>query len=241
MNQTTNRRDETRRRIYGRQRGHKLTARQQALIDDLLPQKRAVPGDPRLADPSTLFSRPEAVWLEIGFGAGEHLAWQAAAHRDIGFIGVEPFVNGVAKLLTRIEEDALDNVVICDGDARDLLEALGAATIARIFVLFPDPWPKARHNKRRLMSTETVAQLARVMADGAELRFASDIGDYVDWTLRRLRASPDFEWNAERADDWRQRPADWPPTRYERKALGEGRRGTYLSFERTARASSSAS
>jgi tRNA (guanine-N7-)-methyltransferase len=147
------------------------------------------------------------VWLEIGFGAGEHLFWQAQHNPRIGLIGAEPFINGVAKLLAKIEEDSVDNVRIHCEDARDIISALPDACIGRVFILFPDPWPKLRHHKRRFMKS------------GAELRFGSDDAPLVEYTLERLMAHPAFIWLATSAQDWRTRPPDWPQTRYEAKQL----------------------
>jgi len=172
------------------------------------------------------------VWLEIGFGAGEHLAWQAEAHPDVGLIGAEPFVAGMAKLLSKIEQAKLSNIRLYTEDARDILAALPPASLGRVFILFPDPWPKTRHHKRRLIQTETLDALARVMKPGAELRLATDDRGYLVWALERLMAHPRFQWIARSAADWRARPADWPETRYEAKAVKAGRVCTYLRFLR---------
>lgn len=220
-------------RSYGRRKGHRLSARKQALIDDLLPRLRLDPSQPAV-DPAALFPQPvSAVALEIGFGAGEHLRAQAALHPDWGFIGCEVYINGVAAALSTIDREGTGNIRIHDGDAREVLDWLPEASLERIFILFPDPWPKKRHHKRRLVSPETAPQLARVLRPGGELRIASDITGYVRAALVALRGSPDFVWKAERAEDWRTRPADWPPTRYERKALEAGRACTYLRFMRS--------
>lgn len=220
-------------RTYGRRKGHGLSDRKRALVDKLLPRLRL---DTNLEAPvplSSLFSdSTRAVALEIGFGAGEHLAWQAANHGDWGFIGCEVYINGTAALLARIEEAGLDNVRIYDEDARDLLAWLPAGSLDRVFVLFPDPWPKKRHHKRRLISTETLDRLARAMRRGAELRIASDIPDYIRTSLLAARAGHAFEWLASNPRDWRNRPPGWPETRYERKARLEGRPCCYLTFMR---------
>ena len=221
--------------VHGRRKGHRLRARQAGLVENLLPQVRAGFAPGTTLDPAVCFEPgTDQVWLEIGFGAGEHLAAQAVAHHQVGIIGCEPFINGVAKLLTRIDEDGLANVRIHDGDARDLLDALADDCIDRVFILYPDPWPKTRHHKRRFINSENLAQLARVMRPGAELRFASDIAVYVRWTLDHMRRSAEFEWTAQTAADWRDPPRDWPGTRYEAKALDAGRVPTYLSFRRLA-------
>jgi tRNA (guanine-N7-)-methyltransferase len=172
------------------------------------------------------------VWLEIGFGGGEHLAAQARAHPDIGFIGCEPFVNGIAKLLAVIDREGLANIRVWDADATRLIAMLPPGSIARASLLYPDPWPKRRHRKRRFISDESLETLARVMAPGAHLRFATDIDDYAGWALARVQRSGAFAWTAERPDDWRQPWPDWPGTRYEAKAIKEGRRPAYLTFER---------
>lgn len=220
-------------RSYGRKKGHKLSPRKQGLVDALLPGLRV---DPESAPPETLtalFPEPvEAVSLEIGFGAGEHLCEQAAAHPAQGFIGAEVYINGVAAALSRIDREKLSNIRIYDGDARALLAWLPDASLARIFLLFPDPWPKKRHHKRRLVSAATVADFARLLRPGGELRVASDIPGYARATLLALRGRPELEWTAERASDWRTRPAGWPQTRYERKALEAGRVCAYLSFRK---------
>jgi tRNA (guanine-N7-)-methyltransferase len=161
------------------------------------------------------------VWLEVGFGGGEHLAEQAARHPDVLLIGAEPFANGVASAVRHVHERGLTNVRVHPGDARELIEALPANMVDRVFILFPDPWPKARHHKRRLMTEPVIAELARVMRRGARLRFATDWKDYAAWTLERMERSPEFRWTAERAADWRQPPPDHVPTRYEAKRLGD--------------------
>jgi tRNA (guanine-N7-)-methyltransferase len=220
-------------RSYGRRKARPLSERKDRLLAELLPTLRLPLTEPAPIPLAKLFARPLAeIWLEIGFGSGEHLAGQAEQHRDIGFIGCEPFVNGVASLLGRIETSGIDTVRIHDGDARDVLAWLPAASVGRVFVLFPDPWPKHRHAKRRLLSPETVVQLARALKPGGELRFATDSSVYAGEALRALLASGAFRWTAERAKDWRIRPADWPETRYERKALSAGRKPAYLSFRR---------
>jgi tRNA (guanine-N7-)-methyltransferase len=183
-----------------------------------------------------LFShRPTAVWLEIGFGNGEHLAEQARRHPEIGFIGSEVFVNGVAALLRHIEWLGLTNVRIFDDDARLLLTSLPEASIARAFLLFPDPWPKARHAKRRFVGRANLAILANLLADGAELRIATDDPGYARWTLRQLSDRTEFSWLARKPSDWRDPPADWVETRYQRKAVAAGRRPVFLRFERRPR------
>ncbi len=176
---------------------------------------------------------PGEIWLEIGFGAGEHLFWQAQRNPGVTLIGAEPYEGGVAKLLSKLAEAPLPNIRIHEGDARAVVDALPEARLGRVFVLFPDPWPKTRHHKRRFVQTATLDALARVLKDGAELRFATDDAGYLAWALERLAAHPDFEWTAERMADWTARPADWPQTRYEAKALHGP--PAFLRFARTAR------
>jgi tRNA (guanine-N7-)-methyltransferase len=179
--------------------------------------------------------QPRETWLEIGFGAGEHLAWQAAHNPAIGIIGAEVYEAGIGVLLSAIDRERLGNVRIHHGDAVALLDALPPASIARAFVLFPDPWPKRRHWKRRFVSAAGLNRLARVLADGAELRLATDDPSYLVWMLQHILASPDFDWRPRGAGDWLTRPEDWPETRYEAKAVREGRRPTYLTLIRRAR------
>jgi tRNA (guanine-N7-)-methyltransferase len=216
--------------FFGRRKGKKLRAGQDDLVQNLLPAIRVVPG----SDISSQFPNPQAreTWLEIGFGGGEHLAAQARTHRDVNIIGCEPFVNGMAKLLAVVEQENLDNVRLWDDDVTDLLPSLPDASFDRIYILYPDPWPKRRQRKRRLVSDETLEMLARVMKPGAELRFASDIDDYIGWVLARALRSPHFRWTAARADDWRIPYEGWPGTRYEAKAIREGRVPSYLILKR---------
>lgn len=215
-------------RTYGRTQSRPIKPRQAALLETLLPRIR-VPEGP--FDPRALAPQAREAWLEIGFGGGEHLAAQAAAHPDVLLIGAEPFRNGVASALRHIDEQRLGNVRIHDGDARVLLGRLPDTSLARIFVLFPDPWPKTRHHKRRLIQSDTVAEFARVLRPGGRLRFASDWAGYVDWTLERFLANPAFRWTATRADDWRSPPAGHVTTRYEAKRLGDCA-PVFLEFER---------
>jgi tRNA (guanine-N7-)-methyltransferase len=216
-------------RSYGRLKARPIKSRQAALMDTLLPRVR-VPQAP--FDPSALMAGAIETWLEIGVGGGEHLAAQATLRQDVLFLGAEPFLNGVASALRHIDEQGLSNVRLQDGDARALMANLPDASVARVFILFPDPWPKSRHHKRRLVQAETVAELARVLKPGGRLRFASDWADYVDWALERFEASPDFRWTARRADDWRIPPADHATTRYEEKRLGDCA-PVFLDFVRT--------
>jgi tRNA (guanine-N7-)-methyltransferase len=204
-------------RSYGRLKTRQLKPRQAGLLESELPRLTVPLG----LDPRTL--RPEAseLWLEIGFGGGEHMAEQAARHPYVLLLGAEPFVNGVASAVRHLHERGLANVRLHQGDARDLLAGLPDACLSRVFILFPDPWPKARHNKRRLLQPAFIESLARVMAPGACLRFATDWRDYAAWTLERMVKSSAFNWTAESAADWRTPPADHVTTRYEEKRLGD--------------------
>lgn len=222
-------------RLHGRHKGKKLRAHQAELLDTLLPTlELTLPPEGRELDPRTAFTDPalEQVWLEIGFGGGEHLVAQAEANSQVGLLGCEFFINGVAKALAQIEKQNLTNIRLYTQDARDLLKALAPGSIDRAFVLFPDPWPKSRHAKRRIISDWSLDHLARVLRPGGELRVATDITDYCRWTLDHIRRHPDFTWTAECPADWRTRAPDWPPTRYEKKAITQGRAPVYLTFER---------
>jgi tRNA (guanine-N7-)-methyltransferase len=221
-------------RSFGRRRGRKPSPRQARLRAELLPRVAIDLLAPPPATATELFSPSvREVWLEIGFGGGEHLAWQAARHPDVGLIGAEPFEDGVVKALTAIEEQSLRNVRLLADDARPLLVWLPPASIARAFVLFPDPWPKARHRKRRLVGREFLDQLARVMRPGGVLRMATDIGDYAGGMLEAVAAHGAFDWQVESPDDWRRRADDWPGTRYEAKARAAGRRCYFFTIVRS--------
>ncbi len=206
-----------RRQLYGRRKGPRLSAHQQHLIDTLLP--RLALKLEQGADPKSYFDHVIDVWLEVGFGAGEHLLWQAEHNPATGMIGAEPYISGVAKLLSKIGQSNISNIRLYTGDARDIVDALPDASLGRVFILFPDPWPKTRHHKRRFVQTDTLDSLARVMKPGAELRFASDDAPYFEWTLERICAHPAFQWQAASSADWLTRPGDWPQTRYEAKEL----------------------
>lgn len=204
-------------------------------MDDVLPRLRldltAAPPRPLEA----LFLAPVSeVWLEIGFGGAEHLIWQALHNPHVGLIGCEVFEDGIVKAVAAAEEHALLNVRLGSSDARDLLRWLPEGALRRVFILFPDPWPKKRHVKRRLVTRALLDLLARAMAPGAELRIATDIGDYARTILLAASAHPSFAWQAEGPEDWRARRPDWPQTRYEAKALGEGRRCYFFRFLRRA-------
>lgn len=224
---------EVRRGFFGRRKGHRLRSHQAGLIETLLPRLALDMSGRPPQELARLFAVPvDDIRLEIGFGGGEYLMAQAEAHARTGFIGCEPFVNGMAKALAAIEERRLANIRLHLGDAVPVLDWLPAACLARVDLVYPDPWPKRRHWKRRFVQEQTIADMARILRPGGEFRFVSDIPDYAAWTLARLLRSPDFAWTAERADDWR-RP--WPGfvgTRYEAKAVREGRVPCYLVFRR---------
>lgn len=228
--------EKSRRHVYGRTKGKSLRAHQANLMETLFPRV-SISLERGALDPLSLFDDVDEIWLEIGFGGGEHLAHQAALHPRVGILGCEPFVNGVAKLVAEIDERDLANIRILNDDARFLLERLSPASLSRVFILYPDPWPKKRHNKRRFVNEETLAFLARALRPGGELRFASDIPDYIAWTLAHVSRfnrenGETFLWTAERAADWRTPYEGWPGTRYEAKAIREGRIPTYLAFRR---------
>jgi len=221
-------------RLYGRQQDKPLKPRQARLMESLLPRLAVPMGEPMDGpiDLKALFPKADDYALEVGFGGGEHLAWQAAQRPATGFIGAEPFNNGVAKLLVHIDEGGLENVRVHHGDARPLIERLPDGALSTVYVLHPDPWPKKRHHKRRMISPWFFAEAARLLKPGGELRIASDIRDYIRWTLMHAQNASDFEWTATRAADWKVRPDDWPQTRYEAKSIREGREPAYLVFRR---------
>ena len=220
-------------RLWGRRQAFPLRDRQAALFESLMPRVRIdLPTDvlPRSIDPRVFFAVPRCeISLEIGFGGGEHLIAWAKAHPDEGFIGAEPFINGMAKCLAHLDDEKLENVRLFAGDARHLLRGIRAASLARVFLLFPDPWPKTRHWKRRFVQDETLCEIARVLVPGGSFRISSDIPHYIEWTLEHALRRPEF--SAEHSEGgWLQRPQDWPPTRYEAKALREGRSPVFLEF-----------
>jgi tRNA (guanine-N7-)-methyltransferase len=220
------------RRLHGRSKGKTLRRHQAELVADFLP-RMAIDLTTPLERIDDLFPTPiREARLEIGFGGGEHLIEAAARERDVGFIGCEPFINGMAKLLARIEERGLTNIRLHRGDAIDVIDWLPEASLARVYLFYPDPWPKRRQRKRRFVSEDNLARLARVMNSGAQLRFATDIDDYAAWTLARLRRSVDFSWSAQSAADWLFPWPDWTRTRYEGKAMAAGRKPVYLTFVR---------
>lgn len=216
------------RRLYGRSRGKALRPHQKELMTGLLPRLSL-----DLSAPLPLRVDRETR-VEIGFGGGEHLIEAASREPGVDFIGCEPFVNGMAKLLARIEARGLENIRLYQGDAAEALDRLPDASLSRVYLFYPDPWPKRRHRKRRFVSEENIARLARVLEPGGELRFATDIDDYAAWTLARLRAAPAFRWTARVAEDWRAPWDGWTQTKYEAKAMAEGRRPVYLTFVKQA-------
>jgi tRNA (guanine-N7-)-methyltransferase len=221
------------RAFFGRRKGHPLKARQAALFDALLPRLALDLARPTPADLRALFAVPvDDVRLEIGFGGSEHLIAQATTHRRTGFIGTDAFVNAVGKALVAIEDGALPNIRLHFGDASDLLDWLADSSLSRIDLLYPDPWPKRRHWKRRFIQDDTLKRLARILRQGGDLRFATDIADYAVYALARVMRSADFTWSAECADDWRKPWPDFAGTRYEAKARREGRQPAYFTFRR---------
>ncbi|MDD9922931.1 MAG: tRNA (guanine(46)-N(7))-methyltransferase TrmB [Boseongicola sp.] len=226
------------RNFYGRTRGKGLRDSQKEYMKDLA---HLSPGpvswddnpDRNPLDISALFGeRP--LWLEIGFGGGEHLVHQAAANPDVGIIGAEPYINGIAMLLGKIRKAGVENVAVHPGDARDLMDVLPKGSVEKAFLLYPDPWPKKRHHRRRFVTAEHLEPLWQVMAPDAELRIATDIPDYVRQAMEEVPKAG-FEWLAERPEDWRLPWSDWLSTRYEQKALREGRVPHYLTFRKVSR------
>ncbi len=225
-------RETSRRHVYGRTKGKALRPRQVNLMETLYPGVSISLGEGFL-DPRGHFGDVDDVWLEIGFGGGEHLVHQAKSNPRVGFIGCEPFLNGMAKALAAVDEAGLTNVRLHFGDAVEVLDRLPDASLAGVDLLYPDPWPKKRHWKRRFVAPDRVARVARVLAPGAPFRVASDIPSYIDWTLQHLIDDPVFRWTARTADDWRRPYPGWPGTRYEAKAIREGRPPAYLTFSRS--------
>ncbi len=221
--------------LYGRRRGKPPRPARQAILDRLLPELAIDLRDaaPNSLDPRQLFGPGVTdVWFEVGFGNGEHLMAQCRANPNIGIIGAEPYLAGVARLVSYADTYRLNNVRIFADDARLLLDVLIDQSLGRLFTLFPDPWPKTRHHKRRFVQPDTVQAVARILKPGGEWRLATDDMSYCRWILRHLIGRSDFAWLIEDASDWRQRSADWPETRYEAKALAEGRAPMFLKFRR---------
>jgi tRNA (guanine-N7-)-methyltransferase len=218
------------RRLYGRRTGHKLRQGQAALNDRLLPALTIPPSGP--LNDRALFGAARPLALEIGFGRGEHLAAQAQADSATGFIGCEPFLDGVVGLLMHIDQLGLENVRIYQGDALDVLERLPDASLSRAWLLHPDPWPKARHAKRRFMNAGPIDLLAAKLAPGAEFRFGTDHPVYCRWACMVMGQSAQFEWLAREPNDFLDRPPDWPQTRYEAKARAQGHEVWYFRYRR---------
>lgn len=230
---TEERRTRTTEAFFGRRKGKPLRPAQSQISQDLLPRLKLDFSTPAPANLAELFPIPVAsVRLEIGFGGGEHLLHESARFPDTGFIGVEPFVNGMAKFLSRLHEEPRDNLRLHDDDATQLLDWLPDACLDGIDLFYPDPWPKKRHWKRRFVNPANLERFARVMKSGARFRFASDIDTYVNWTLLACKAHGAFDWQAHSAADWHTPYEAWPGTRYEAKALREGRTPAYLTFLR---------
>ena len=220
--------------FFGRRRGKTIRPLQATALAEGLQRYRLDLAQPAPADLSALFPiEVSEVRLEIGFGGGEHLRHRAAGHPGIGFIGVEPFVNSMAKMMVALDEKPLANLRVYDDDATQLLDWLPEGSLAGIDLLYPDPWPKKKHWKRRFVSQVNLGRFSRVLKKGGIFRFASDIESYVNWTLLHCGAHGGFAWEAQSADDWRKPYAGWPGTRYEAKAFREGRTPAYLTFSRT--------
>jgi len=219
-------------RSFGRRRGKKLRPGRERLMATVLP-RIAITEDKAVR--AHFAADVRALWLEVGFGGGEHLVAQARAHPDVGMVGCEPFIDGVAKLLAQVDEAGLKNVRIYGDDARKIFPNIKDQELARAFVLFPDPWRKSRHHKRRFIQPWVLDEFARMLEDGGELRVASDHMDYVRWTLGHVLRHPDFEWTAQRPKDWQNPPTDWVRTRYEEKALAKNDKCVYLCFRRKKR------
>lgn len=223
-------------RVYGRRQGPALSAARQARLDHWLPKieiplESLVPTGPEAHFDAALADH----WLEIGFGKGEHLAAQAKSNPDIGLIGCEPFLNGVSGLVDIVDQENLTNVRIFMDDARLLMDSLPDQSMGRAFILFPDPWPKARHHKRRIVSAGNINVLSRILKDGAELRIGTDHMEYCRWIMAHMLENPDFIWLSDSPENWRDRPDDWPASRYEIKSGEQGRISSYLRFIRRPR------
>ena len=208
-------------KTFGRRGGRPLSGRQKILMEDVLPRLRVPIDEARALDPNQLFDDANEIWLEIGFGGGEHVSGQARKNPHIGLLASEVFFEGIAKLLGQIEDSGLENVRLWPEDGRELIQGLQDNCIDRAFILFPDPWPKARHQKRRIIQPDFLDELARVMKPSGRVRFATDVRSYADEALERFLAHPAFEWTATGADDWRRAPKDHVETRYQQKKLGD--------------------
>ena len=215
-------------RTYGRSKGKPLSPNQKLLMKKEYPKidiSKLV-----IEAKNPLNNIKGEVWLEIGFGSAEHILWQAKNNPDVTIIGVEPFLNGVAKAVKGVVDRGLRNILLYRGDARDVINLLPDNSLNRVFILFPDPWQKKRHNKRRLINEKLLSDLYRVIEQEGTFRFGSDITDYVDWVLTRIKSHDGFEWRVSERKDWMERSSDWPETRYLAKALEEGRQGHFFDF-----------
>lgn len=216
---------------FGRRKGRRLRTTKKGLVETLLPKLQVQPeGD---VAPVALLPEAYEYWLEVGFGGGEHLAHQARLHPHVGIVGCEPYINGMAELLRLVDEGGLTNIRIYNDDMRLLIDRWPDACLSRIYMLYPDPWPKMRHHKRRLLSTETLDRYARILKPGGTLQLATDDEDYATWMLERALAHPHFTWQAKRVSDWLNPPQNWLSTKYEKKALAAKRVPTYLAFTRS--------
>lgn len=223
-------------RIYGRRQGKPLKKASAARFEKYFPLYSINISDDEKIKPEQLFDHsPKEIWLEIGFGKGEHLAAQSIDNSKVGIIGCEPFLNGVSGLIDHIDKEKINNVRFYMDDARLLMDAIPENSISRAFILFPDPWRKKRHYKRRVVNQGNLQVLARILKDNSELRIATDHNDYCRWIIARLMENENFIWRSEHPDDWHKRPIDWPATRYEEKALKSGRKSTYMTFIRKKR------
>jgi tRNA (guanine-N7-)-methyltransferase len=217
------------RRLYGRRQGHKLRQGQAALVEELLP-RLSVPDGP--LDAPALFGDDRPLELEIGFGKGEHMAGQAAMRPGHGIIGCEPFLDGVVGALMKIDADGIANIRLHMGDALDVLDRLPDASLERVYLLHPDPWPKARHSKRRFMNPGPIARIADKLKPGGEFRFGTDHPVYCRWAMMIMNGHPAFDWLAESPEDFLVRPSDWPETRYEAKARAKDHEVWYFRYRR---------
>jgi tRNA (guanine-N7-)-methyltransferase len=208
-------------KTFGRRGGRPLSGRQRVLMDELLPKLQVPVAEPGTLEPANLFDDADEIWLEIGFGGGEHVSGQALANPEVGILASEVFFEGIAKLLGQIADEGLSNVRVWPEDAREMIDGLADKSMDRAFILFPDPWPKARHQKRRIIQPDFLDALARILKPGARLRFATDVRSYADEALERFLAHPAFAWTAQSADDWRMAPEDHIQTRYQMKKLGD--------------------
>lgn len=224
-------------RSFGRRKARKLRPAKAKLQQEAFGKYVFALAEGETVDPATLLPQKKEYRLEIGFGDGGHLAYQAKGNPEIGFIGAEPFLNGVASLVEMAEAGALANIRIFHDDVRLLLACLKKGSIDRVDILFPDPWPKTRHKKRRLVQTELIGMLANIIKPGGVLRMASDDTDYIAWMLQHMMQEPRFTWTAETPEDWKRAPQDWIETKYQKKAVREGRYSTFLEFMRESRPS----